>query len=145
VEPHLLQLAYAHKLPIIATNEAYFATPDDYEAHDALLCIAEGRYVVEDNRRRVTREHDFKSAEAMEQVFADLPEALASTIEIAKRCAFRPKGRKPILPRFVAAAKDVSEEEVARLEAEELRRQAEQGLADRLAAAPCADGFTVED
>ena len=65
--------------------------------------------MVEDDRRRVTREHDFKSAEAMAEVFADLPEALDNTIEIAKRCAFRPQGRKPILPRFVAVADEVSE------------------------------------
>ncbi len=145
VEPQLLALAYGKNIPIVATNEAYFATPDDYEAHDALLCIAAGRYVVEDDRRRVTREHDFKSAEAMAEVFADLPEALLNTIEIAKRCAFRPQGRKPILPRFVAADRDLSAEDVAKLEAEELRRQAEEGLAVRLAAAPPAEGFARED
>ncbi|MBC7832719.1 MAG: DNA polymerase III subunit alpha [Hyphomicrobium sp.] len=145
VEPQLLKLAYAKHIPIVATNETYFATPDDYEAHDALLCIAGGRYVVEDDRRRVTREHDFKSAEAMADVFADLPEALDNTIEIAKRCAFRPMGRKPILPRFVAVADEVSETELSRLEAEELRRQAEQGLAERLAAAPPAEGFATVD
>ena len=145
VEPQLLQLAYALGIPIVATNEAYFASPDDYEAHDALLCIADGRYVVEDDRRRVTREHDFKSAEAMAQVFADLPEALDNTVEIARRCAFRPKGRKPILPRFVAGDDVVSETEQARRETAELRRQAEQGLRDRLAAAPPAPGFTVAD
>lgn len=101
VEPQLLELAYARALPIVATNEAYFASPDDYEAHDALLCIAEGSYVVEDNRRRLTKEHYFKSPDEMASLFADLPEALASTVEIAKRCAYRPKGRKPILPSFV--------------------------------------------
>ena len=110
-EPQLLELAYAPRLPLVATNEAYFATPDDYEAHDALLCIAEGRYVVEDDRRRVTREHYFKSADEMAELFADLPEALANTIEIAKRCAFRPQGRKPILPRFVRGDDAVSETE----------------------------------
>jgi DNA polymerase-3 subunit alpha len=145
VEPQLLAFAYGKGIPIVATNEAYFATPDDYEAHDALLCIAAGRYVVEDDRRRVTREHDFKSGEAMAEVFADLPEALDNTIEIAKRCAFRPQGRKPILPRFVAAKGDVSADEIAKLEADELRRQAEAGLAERLAAAPPAESFTRED
>jgi DNA polymerase-3 subunit alpha len=144
-EPQLLQLAYARELPIVATNEAYFASPDDYEAHDALLCIAEGRYVVEDDRRRVTREHCFKSADEMAELFADLPEALASTVEIAKRCAFRPKGRKPILPRFVAGGDAVSETEQARLEAAELKRQAEQGLKVRLAAGPPAAGFGAGD
>ena len=145
VEPQLLRLAYAHEIPIVASNEAYFATPDDYEAHDALLCIAEGRYVVEDNRRRVTREHDFKGPEVMAEVFADLPEALENTIEIAKRCVFRPKGRKPILPRFVAGDDTISETEQSRLEAAELRRQAEQGLRERLALSPAAAGFTAAD
>ncbi|MCB1504766.1 MAG: DNA polymerase III subunit alpha [Hyphomicrobiaceae bacterium] len=145
VEPQLLGLAYGHGLPLVATNEVYFAKPDDYEAHDALLCIAEGRYVVEDNRRRVTREHYFKSAEEMVKLFADLPEALENTVEIAIRCAFRPKGRKPILPRFVAGDDSVSEIEQFRLEAAEMKRQAEEGLAARLKANPLAPGFTLED
>ena len=145
VEPHLLELAYGHDIPIVATNEAYFAAPDDYEAHDALLCIAEGRYVVEDDRRRVTPEHAFKSAEQMAEVFSDLPEALENTIEIAKRCAFRPKGRKPILPRFIAGGDDVSETEQSRLEAAELRRQAQGGLKKRLASESPAQGFNVAD
>jgi DNA polymerase-3 subunit alpha len=144
-EPDLLALAYELHLPIVATNEVYFASPDDYEAHDALLCIAEGRYVVEDNRRRLSRAHYFKSADEMAELFADLPEALANTIEIAKRCAFRPKGRKPILPRFVAAAPGASEAELLRLETEELRRQAAAGLRQRLAAQEPAPGFTPAD
>jgi DNA polymerase III subunit alpha len=144
-EPALLDLAYARALPIVATNEAYFASPDDYEAHDALLCIAEGRYVTEDNRRRLSREHFFKTAEQMGELFADLPEALANTIEIAKRCAFRPRGRKPILPSFVAAAPGTSAEELLRLETEELRKQAEAGLELRLATHPSAPGFQKAD
>ena len=145
VEPRLLQLAYELGLPIVATNECYFAKPDDYEAHDALICIAGGNYVVEDNRRRLSREHYFKSAGEMAQLFADLPEALAATVEIAKRCAFRPRGRKPILPRFVQAAPGASEEQQLAIEAEELRRQAEAGLERRLAAHKLAPGFTVQD
>ena len=78
----------------------------------------------------------------MAELFADLPEALANTIEIAKRCAFRPKGRKPILPRFVPAAPGTSEEEQLALETAELRAQAEAGLKQRLAATPLAPGFT---
>src|SRR4249920_1059183 len=144
-EPALLDLAYARALPIVATNEVYFASPDDYEAHDALLCIAGGTYVTEDNRRRLSRQHFFKTAEQMAELFADLPEALANTIEIAKRCAFRPAGRKPILPRFVAAAPGTSEEEELALEAAELRAQAAAGLEERLAATPLATGFTADD
>ncbi len=145
VEPRLLQLAYGQAIPIVATNECYFASPDDYEAHDALLCIAEGRYVVEDNRRRLTPEHYFKSGDEMVTLFADLPEALANTVEIAQRCAYRPKGRKPILPSFVQTSGDASPEERVAAEAAELQRQAEEGLRQRLAAHGPAEGFTVED
>jgi DNA polymerase-3 subunit alpha len=144
-EPQLLELAYARKLPIVATNEVYFASPDDYEAHDALLCIAGGNFVVEDNRRRLSREHYFKSAKDMRALFADLPEAIDNTIEIAQRCAYRPKGRKPILPRFVQADSAASPDDILALETEELRAQAEAGLEARLAASPPADGFTREE
>ncbi len=144
-ERALLDLAYARALPIVATNEVYFAAPDDYEAHDALLCIADGAYVVEDDRRRLSREHFFKTAEQMAELFADLPEALANTVEIARRCAFRPRGRKPILPRFVTAAAGTSEAELLALETDELRAQAEAGLKARLAANPLAPDFTAAD
>ena len=144
-EPLLLELAYADALPIVATNEVYFASPDDYEAHDALLCIAEGSYVTEDNRRRLSREHFFKTAEQMGEVFADLPEALANSVEIAQRCAFRPSGRKPILPNFVKAAPGTSPEEQLALETTELTKQAEAGLEARLAATPLATGFSADD
>jgi DNA polymerase-3 subunit alpha len=145
IEPQLLDLAYRHFVPIVATNEVYFATPDDFEAHDALLCIAEGRYVSEDNRRRVTREHHLKSADDMAALFADLPEALANTVEIAKRCAFRPKGKKPILPRFVQTKGASSEADQLAAEAAELKRQAEEGLRTRLATLRPATGFSEED
>jgi DNA polymerase-3 subunit alpha len=144
-ESQLLELAYGRGLPIVATNEAYFATPDDFEAHDALLCIAEGRTLDEDDRRRLTREHYFKSSEEMAAVFRDLPEALDNTVEIAKRCAFRPTGRKPILPRFVPASSGASEAEQLALEAAELKRQAEDGLRARLARHSLAPGCTEED
>jgi DNA polymerase III subunit alpha len=144
-EPMLLDLAYARGLPIVATNEVYFASPDDYEAHDALLCIAEGTYVTEDKRRRLSREHFFRTAEQMAELFADLPEALENTVEIAKRCTFRPTERKPILPRFVRAPANTTEEQLIELETAELRSQAEAGLAARLASVPLAPGFTAAD
>src|SRR5215468_7873700 len=81
----------------------------------------------------------------MVELFADLPEALANSVEIAKRCAFRPKGRKPILPRFVAAAPGTSEDEQLRLETAELAAQAQAGLAARLAVAELAAGCTPAD
>jgi len=147
IEPQLIALAYEFGIPLVATNEVYFASPDDYEAHDALICISEGRMVTEDNRRRLTKEHYFKSADEMATLFADLPEALESTIEIAQRCAYRPLKRKPILPRFVAAADAVgmTDEEMLAAEAAELNRQAEEGLRERLRVNDLAPGFTVED
>jgi DNA polymerase-3 subunit alpha len=143
-EPHLLDLAYGLGLPLVATNEVYFANPSDHEAHDALLCIADGRYVVEDDRRRASPEHYLKSAADMAALFADLPEAVANTIEIATRCHYRPLGRKPILPNFVAAGA-ASETDRLQAEADALRAQAMAGLDDRLRQRPMADGFTRAD
>jgi DNA polymerase III subunit alpha len=145
IEPQLISLAYELNIPLVATNEVYFASPDDYEAHDALICIADGRMVTEDERRRVTREHYFKSAEDMAALFADLPEALESTIEIAQRCAYRPLPRKPILPRFVKATEGMSDEQMLAAEAAELVSQAEEGLRARLAKNELAPGCTEED
>ena len=102
--PALIDLAYAKGLPLVATNEPYFAAADDYEAHDALLCIAGGRLIAETDRDQLTPDHRFKTRAEMAVLFADMPEALASTVEIAERCAFRPKTRKPILPRFTVGA-----------------------------------------
>ncbi|MEO1206205.1 MAG: DNA polymerase III subunit alpha [Pseudomonadota bacterium] len=145
VETQLIDLAYAQDVPLVATNQAYFATPDDYEAHDALICIADGAYVIEENRRRLTPEHFFKSAAQMDELFADLPEAIANTIEIAKRCHYRPLGHKPILPNFVKVADGASADDVLTAEAEELARQAREGLDARLAAHPLAEGHTRKD
>jgi DNA polymerase-3 subunit alpha len=136
-EGALLDLAYAQGIPLVATNEPFFATEDDYEAHDALICIAEGRVLAESDRRQLTPEHRFKSRAEMMKLFADLPEALASTVEIARRCAFRPRLRAPILPRF-----SVGPDGAAIDEAAELRRQAEAGLARRVAAHGVAGGHT---
>ncbi|MBX9926158.1 MAG: DNA polymerase III subunit alpha [Hyphomicrobiaceae bacterium] len=143
VEPALIDLAYSTDLPLVATNEVYFAAPSDHEAHDALLCIAEGRYVVEDGRRRASPEHYLKSAADMASLFADLPEAVANTVEIARRCSYRPLGRKPILPSFVGEAESPEARLVA--EAEALRSQAIAGLDERLRQRPMAPGFTRED
>ncbi|WP_101068879.1 DNA polymerase III subunit alpha [Roseovarius salinarum] len=127
-----VEMAYAKRLPLVATNNVHFPTADMYEAHDAMLCIADGAYVDQNEpRRRVTAQHYFKSGEEMAALFADLPEAVENTVEIARRCAFGAYRRDPILPRF-------AEDEV-----DELRRQAQEGLKRRLEviphAAPVAD------
>src|SRR5689334_13776328 len=141
IEGGLIDLAYSKGLPLVATNEPYFAGNDDYEAHDALLCIAGGRLIAETDREQLTPDHRFKTRAEMAVLFADIPEALASTVEIAERCAFRPMTRKPILPRFTVGA-DANAQEA---ENGELRRQAEEGLANRLRVHGLAQGMTEED
>src|ERR1700730_16425802 len=138
VEPALIELAFGAGLPLVATNEPYFGARDDYEAHDALLCIAEGRLVAESDRRQLTPEHYFKTRAEMMELFADLPEALASSVEIAQRCWFRPQSRAPILPRFSIGGK-VADETV------ELRRRAEEGLEKRIKDHGLTLGFSEEE
>jgi DNA polymerase-3 subunit alpha len=138
-EQVLVDFAYGRDIPLVATNEPYFATVADYESHDALICIAEGRYVHETERRHLTAEHRYKTRAEMRELFADLPEAIASTVEIAQRCAFRPHTRQPILPRFSVGADGHAVDEAV-----ELRTQAEAGLTRRLASAGMAPGFTEE-
>src|SRR5262245_17026167 len=141
-EPVLLGVAYDNQLPIVATNEPYFARADDFEAHDALICIAEGSYVAVDQRRRLSPEHYFKSARQMTELFADLPEAIENTIEIARRCAYRPREHAPILPQFVNGARPSGSQ--GEFEAAELRRQSEAGLARRLQEEGTAPGFDAK-
>jgi len=135
VEPRLLAMAYRLGLPIVAANEPYFGSRKDHEAHDALIAISEGRVVSDDQRRRLSEEHGFKSRAEMQRLFRDLPEAIQNTIEIAMRCAFRPRVLKtPMLPRF-SEAED---------EAELLRRQAHDGLDERLRQHDPAPGMTAQ-
>jgi DNA polymerase III subunit alpha len=141
-EPGLVDLAYARGLPLVATNEPFFATNEDYEAHDALLCIAEGKLIADAERRQLTPEHRFKSRAEMAALFADLPEALEASIEIAQRCMFRPRMLAPILPRFTTGRAEAQGKEQ---EAEELRRVARAGLEKRLARYGTAPGNRVED
>ncbi|MBV9992525.1 MAG: DNA polymerase III subunit alpha [Alphaproteobacteria bacterium] len=124
-EDRLVELAYGRGLPLVATNDVHFGHDSMYEAHDALLCIADATFVGQEDRRRLTREHRFKSPAEMAAQFADLPEALDNTIEIARRCAFRPKKRNPILPQFIP--------ESGRTPEAEMRALAEEGLAAKLA------------
>ncbi|MFA4994926.1 MAG: DNA polymerase III subunit alpha [Bdellovibrionales bacterium] len=136
-ERELIALAYKYELPLVATNDVYFGEPDMYEAHDALLCIADKTVVAEKNRRHMTRDHYFKSAAEMRTLFADLPEACDNTLVIARRCAYMPPLRKPILPAFSTAK--------GRDESQELRAQAKEGLKARMEAAAIKDRKPYED
>ena len=96
-----VQLAAAERLPVVATHPVQFATPDDFEAHEARVCIADGEML--DNPRRVkrfSREQYFKTQAQMETLFADLPSAVRNSVEIAKRCSLSLVLDKPQLPDF---------------------------------------------
>ena len=99
-EPLLLNAAKDLNLPIVATNDCYFQSPDKYYSHQILTCIDKGLTISSPNRRVLTREHYLKNTDQMTELFKDLPEAIENTIIIAKRSSFLVKGHKPILPRF---------------------------------------------
>ena len=144
VEAGLIDLAYAKGLPLVATNEPYFATTDDYEAHDALLCIAGGRLIAETDRDQLTPDHRFKTRAEMAVLFADMPEALASTVEIAERCSFRPTDAQADSAALHGGA-GANAADAASDEAAELRRQAEEGLASGSKVHGLSQGTTEED
>jgi DNA polymerase-3 subunit alpha len=131
IEPGLIGLANEAGLPLVATNECFFARSEMFEAHDALLCIAEGRTLAEADRRRVTPEHWFKPAAAMRALFADLPEACDNTLAIARRCAVMAETRRPMLPICPKVRPGQTEAETLRAMAGEgLERRLDRQLAD---------------
>jgi DNA polymerase-3 subunit alpha len=119
-ESALIDLAYARNLPLVATNPAAYADPSFHAAHDAMLCIANSAYVESADRVSSSPDAWLKDAAAMAELFADLPEALANTAVVARRCAVAAPRRKPILPRL------------SDHEDEQLRRDAHAGLEQRL-------------
>ncbi|TXM68313.1 DNA polymerase III subunit alpha [Methylobacterium sp. WL120] len=132
-EKAMIEMADARGVSIVATNEPFFPKAEDYEAHDALLALSAGTIVASDNRRRINSRFSFKTRAQMQKLFEDLPDALAATVEIAQRCSYRVRTRKPILPSFGEGN-----------EAEDLKRQAEEGLEFRLEKHGPADGFTAQ-
>ena len=126
-EVGLIALAQERGLPLVATNPVAFADEDIHEAHDVLLCIANSAYVETADRPRSCSQAFMRSGEAMAELFADVPEAVANTLVVAQRCWVSAPARKPILP-SVAGKPEA--------EGEELAVQAREGLAARLAGRP---------
>ena len=124
LEPEFLRLAHARGIPIVATNDIYFAEPELHAAHECLLCIRDSTTILDDQRIQLTPNHCFRSRATMEELFADLPEALANTAVIARRCSHVLRARTPILPKVP----DIG----GQSDAEELADRAGQGLAERL-------------
>ena len=131
-EDLLLELADDYSIPIVATNNVHFKDKKSFEAQDVLLCIAQNTYLDQEaERERLTQEHYFKSSKEMRILFHDLPEAYDNTLEIAVRCTFRPIKREPMLPKFAAN------------EIEELKKQAEEGLQNRIKSMSLSDDYDV--
>ena len=122
----LINLAYTHDIPVVATNDCHFSDKTMFDAHDALLCIADSAHIDQEDRRHLTPLHGFRSQSEMKEAFSDIPEAIENTVVIAKRCSFMVEEHAPMLPAFPT--------EDRRSEAEELRSQASSGLEARLKA-----------
>ena len=120
-EEPLIEMAYARGAPLVASNPANFAEPHMHKAHDAMLCIAHSTYVENEDRPRTNQDAFVKSASMMNELFADIPEAIANTLVIAQRCAYAPPYRDPILPSLAGdlegEAKMLAEQSTAGLEA----------------------------
>ena len=136
IEDPLVELAYERGLPLVATNDVHFPKASMYEAHDVLLCIEQGAHIEDPNRRRLTPEHYFKPAAAMRELFSDLPEACDNTLAVARRCAYMPAPRKPILPSYTKLK--------GRSEGDALRDLAKNGLNELKQANRLAENITFE-
>lgn len=99
-EDSFIDLAYKYNIPLVATNEAFFFDASMYEAHDALLCIAAGEYVANDNRKKLSPNNRLRSEAEMLELFKDLPEAVMNTVNIAARCNYLSSKVDPLLPIF---------------------------------------------
>ena len=85
IDPLLIDLAYTHDIPVVATNDCHFSDETMFDAHDALLCIADSAHIDQEDRRRLTPLHGFRSPSEMKEAFSDIPEAIENSVVIAKR------------------------------------------------------------
>jgi DNA polymerase-3 subunit alpha len=133
-----LVLATELDLPVIASNDVRFTKQEDFEAHEARVCIHQGRVLADPKRPRDYSEQQyFKRQDDMAALFADVPEALENTLELAKRCNLELSFGTYYLPNFpVPEGHDL---------ASYIREIARDGLKERLAGAPLAEGYTLAD
>lgn len=96
----ILDLARKYGIKVIATNDVHFTDAQDADAHDLLICLNTGKDLDDPNRMRYTKQEWFKTTEEMNQLFADLPEALQNTMEVADRVEVYAIDQDPIMPVF---------------------------------------------
>ena len=124
-EPILIDLACKLDIPIVATNDSYFKTQEEFEAHEVLMMIDKGLTISTKNNRFLSKQNYLKSTNEMVAIFSDLPEAIENTIYIAKRCSYCLRETSPVLPSFVSSSKNISEEKL-------LEKLSTDGLKSRL-------------
>lgn len=110
----LLKVAHAKDVPIVATNDVYYLKEEEHYYQDILQCIGKGEFEEQDGRRKKSQNHHMKSPDEMLKLFADLPEALANTVEIARRCHYMIRKREPILPVYPLAQGISADDELLR-------------------------------
>ena len=123
-EKYLLSLSSAYDLPLIASQEVFYLEPNMAEAHDALICIGEKKFVDDPNRFRYSKAHYIKNDEQIKKLYEDIPEALENNYNFPLRFSFKPKKSKPILP-SISNNQNISA-------VDELIKQAKAGLDLRL-------------
>ena len=110
IENFFLSCANKFNVPIVATNNNYFTNSEMHEATDALLCIKNVEKLSNSKRDSISKEFFFKSSSEMEKVFHDIPESVANTLIIAKKCSFMLESSKPRLPKFLDSTLDENKE-----------------------------------
>ena len=96
----LIELAHKHNIKLIATNDVHFVNADDAEAHDRLICLSTGKDLDDPKRMRYSKQEWMKTTAEMNTIFADIPEALSNTLEIADKIEFYSIDSGPIMPTF---------------------------------------------
>ena len=114
-EYYLLSISKSLQLPLIATQEIFYLQEDMYEAHDALICIGEKKFVDDKNRFKYSNQHYFKSQEELEKIYSDIPEALENNYNFHLRFNFKLKKSKPILPSIASEESSTPEYELTKL------------------------------
>jgi len=114
-ENYLLNISKTLHLPLIATQEIFYLNEEMYEAHDALVCIGEKKFIEDKNRFRYSNHHYFKSQQELEKLYSDIPEALENNYNFHLRFNFKPKKSKPILPSISSKESNTPEEELSKL------------------------------
>ncbi|WP_337383987.1 DNA polymerase III subunit alpha, partial [Prevotella sp.] len=120
----LIELSKEYGIKLVCTNDCHFVDQDNAEAHDHLLCLATGKDLDDPNRMLYSKQEWFKTREEMNDIFADVPEALSNTLEILDKVEFYSIDHAPIMPFFPIPAEFGSEEETRkRITPEELFRE----------------------